>query len=158
MDDPAAQRGCVARRGRTATEAYLNGTSQGAARTATQRGATISSRPLAGGYGVGVTPVPFPNTAVKPHRADGTAGLSGGRVRRRQPYIRPPRASRLGGLLYSNSLSSPHARLLFHPPRMSHFQPALTPTPTRRARWRRTLFRIVCWRCRKAGTKRLRGR
>ena len=42
---------------------------------------------VAGGYCVGDTPVPIPNTAVKPHCANGTAGLSGGRVRRRQLHL-----------------------------------------------------------------------
>ena len=29
-----------------------------------------------GGYGMKVTPVPIPNTKVKPYRADGTAGAA----------------------------------------------------------------------------------
>jgi hypothetical protein len=35
---------------------------------------------LPGDYGGGVTPVPFPNTEVKPSRADDTAFLKGGKV------------------------------------------------------------------------------
>jgi hypothetical protein len=35
---------------------------------------TRSNEKLVGGYSVGDTPVPIPNTAVKPHSADGTAG------------------------------------------------------------------------------------
>ena len=41
----------------------------------TQRCAELDSpTACAGGYSVGDTPVPIPNTAVKPHCADGTAG------------------------------------------------------------------------------------
>jgi len=36
--------------------------------------------PISGGYGGGDTPVPIPNTAVKPSSADGTAGSPSGRV------------------------------------------------------------------------------
>ena len=39
----------------------------------------------AGGYGGGVTPVPFPNTEVKPSRADDTAPLRRGKVGNRLP-------------------------------------------------------------------------
>lgn len=45
-----------------------------AARTATKRCGHFSATNVVGGYGVGVTPVPISNTAVKPHSADGTAG------------------------------------------------------------------------------------
>ena len=55
---------------------------------------------VAGGNSVGVTPVPIPNTAVKPHRANGTAGLSGGRVRRRQLHLLTPLLYRQGGLFF----------------------------------------------------------
>ena len=62
---------------------------------------------VAGGNSVGVTPVPIPNTAVKPHRANGTAGLSGGRVRRRQLHIeRPPCLQGMGVELFTGPLPS----------------------------------------------------
>ena len=32
---------------------------------------------MAGGHGAGATPVPIPNTVVKPHSADGTARETG---------------------------------------------------------------------------------
>ena len=57
-------------------EAYLKGTLN-EARRVQQR-----SRPLAeaarflGGYAEGVTPVPIPNTEVKPLRVDGTARVA----------------------------------------------------------------------------------
>ena len=35
---------------------------------------------MPGDYGGGVTPVPFPNTEVKPSRADDTTFLKGGKV------------------------------------------------------------------------------
>ena len=40
-----------------------------------------------GGYGGGVTPVPIPNTAVKPSSADGTTGSPSGRVGRRRIFF-----------------------------------------------------------------------
>ena len=42
---------------------------------------------MLGDYGGGGTPVPFPNTEVKPSRADDTAALSGGKVGRRQAFL-----------------------------------------------------------------------
>jgi hypothetical protein len=42
---------------------------------------------LPGGYRGGGTPVPIPNTEVKPSNADGTASLRGGRVGRRQAFL-----------------------------------------------------------------------
>ena len=41
-----------------------------------------NSRLSAGAFGRGVTPVPIPNTEVKPPRNHGTAGSPGGRVGR----------------------------------------------------------------------------
>ncbi len=41
-------------------------------------------RIVSGGFGGGVTPVPIPNTAVKPTSADGTWGFPPGRVGRRR--------------------------------------------------------------------------
>ena len=35
---------------------------------------------LSGGYIIGVTPVPIPNTVVKPDRADDTGALRSGKV------------------------------------------------------------------------------
>ena len=40
--------------------------------------------PISGGYGVGETPLPIPNRAVKPHSADGTWPFGPGRVGRRR--------------------------------------------------------------------------
>ena len=42
---------------------------------------------LPGDYGGGVTPVPFPNTEVKPSSADDTAFLKGGKVGRCQAFF-----------------------------------------------------------------------
>ena len=42
---------------------------------------------MLGDYGRGVTPVPIPNTEVKPSRADDTAPLRGGKVGRRQAFF-----------------------------------------------------------------------
>ena len=39
-----------------------------------------SCRTLSGGYIIGVTPVPIPNTVVKPDRADDTGALRSGKV------------------------------------------------------------------------------
>ncbi len=76
----------------------FKGTSQGAAPPPDDVLRRHQQPNVAGGYGVGVTPVPISNTVVKPHSADGTAGLSGGRVRRRQPHFRPPEPPGSGGL------------------------------------------------------------
>ena len=38
------------------------------------RTADVAERTVSGGHGGGETPVPIPNTAVKPARADGTWG------------------------------------------------------------------------------------
>ena len=48
------------------------------------------SEKFPGRDGVGEIPVPIPNTAVKPHSADGTAPNRGGRVGRRRDYIEAP--------------------------------------------------------------------
>ena len=42
-----------------------------------------------GDYGGGVIPDPFPNSEVKPSRADDTTALSGGKVGRRQAFFCP---------------------------------------------------------------------
>ena len=42
---------------------------------------------LPGGYSDGDTPVPMPNTEVKPVSADGTAFLKVGRVGRRRVFL-----------------------------------------------------------------------
>ncbi len=40
------------------------------------RRASLSRQKFPGDYGGGVTPVPIPNTVVKPSCADGTAGVT----------------------------------------------------------------------------------
>ena len=45
---------------------------------------------IPGGHSGGVPPLPIPNRAVKPARADGTA-LTGGRAGRRPFFLFPPR-------------------------------------------------------------------
>ena len=57
-----------------------------------------------GGNGGGVTPVPIPNTEVKPSSADGTAGSLSGRVGRRRIYTREPRSETIWALLFLNDL------------------------------------------------------
>ena len=42
---------------------------------------------ILGDYSGGVTPVPFPNTEVKPSYADDTALLKGGKVGHRQVFF-----------------------------------------------------------------------
>ena len=42
----------------------------------TEAGGDLHGLSLVGGYSVEATPVPIPNTAVKSHRADGTAGVA----------------------------------------------------------------------------------
>ena len=42
---------------------------------------------MPGDYGGGVTPVPIPNTEVKPSHADDTAALSGGKVGHCQAFF-----------------------------------------------------------------------
>ena len=42
---------------------------------------------MLGDNGGGVTPVPIPNTEVKPSNADDTASLRGGKVGRRQAFF-----------------------------------------------------------------------
>ena len=42
---------------------------------------------MSGDNGGGVTPVPIPNTEVKPSNADDTASLRGGKVGRRQVFL-----------------------------------------------------------------------
>jgi hypothetical protein len=44
----------------------------------------VVGRTVSGGFGGGDTPVPIPNTAVKPTSADGTWGSPPGRVGRRR--------------------------------------------------------------------------
>ena len=88
---PGRSNGRRSRRGRTATEAYLNGTAAGSRPDRNEEMRPFQRHEVAGGYGVGVTPVPIPNTVVKPHRANGTAGLSGGRVRRCQLHLKRAR-------------------------------------------------------------------
>src|SRR5437899_8639247 len=48
---------------------------------------------VSGGYIGGVLPVPIPNTAVKPSRADGTARPACGRVGRCRNFSKTPRRS-----------------------------------------------------------------
>src|SRR5207245_5064914 len=57
---------------------------------------------FSGGYIGGVPPVPIPNTAVKPSRADGTARFPCGRVGRCRNFSLTPRRAfkRRGALLY----------------------------------------------------------
>lgn len=57
----------------------------------------ISLFPLSGGYGGRVTPDSIPNSEVKPACADGTAGLSCGRVGRCRSYFEAPQTI-FGGL------------------------------------------------------------
>jgi hypothetical protein len=71
----AAQIGCRSRRARTATEAYRK-IRRREPTTAQRPPSPISATECVGGFSVGVTPVPIPNTAVKPHSADGTAGVA----------------------------------------------------------------------------------
>ena len=50
---------------------------------------------MPGDYGGGVTPVPIPNTEVKPSNADDTAPLRRGKVGRRQAFfILPPKGAK----------------------------------------------------------------
>ena len=56
--------------------------------------------PVSGGDSEGATPVPIPNTEVKPLSADGTARFPGGRVGRRRIYLKPPLAAERGFLLW----------------------------------------------------------
>src|SRR6185295_13795707 len=57
--------------------------------------------PVSGGDGGGETPVPIPNTAVKPSSADGTARSPCGRVgRRRISWWRPGPGDRSGPLRF----------------------------------------------------------
>jgi len=53
-------------------------------------------RKPSGGYSGGDTPVPIPNTEVKPSSADGTAEFLGGRVGRRRILLE--RGAHLSGL------------------------------------------------------------
>lgn len=64
--------------------------------TARRPSAPISTaHHLVGGYGVRDTPVPIPNTVVKPHCADGTAGAARWEsTSPPTPYRKPPLASR----------------------------------------------------------------
>ena len=107
MVGPAAQGGCSARRARSGDcgvgESYAAGSP-----TKPNEAMRRHQQPtMAGGYGAGDTPVPFPNTAVKPRSADGTAGLSGGRVRRRQPSMKnEPVPVFRGGLVSFSGASS----------------------------------------------------
>src|SRR5213594_62539 len=50
----------------------------------------LSVNPVSGGDSGGETPVPIPNTAVKPSSADGTARSPCGRVGRRRILLREP--------------------------------------------------------------------
>src|SRR5437016_13059600 len=52
--------------------------------------------PVSGGDGGGETPVPIPNTAVKPSSADGTARSPCGRVGRRRIFSNGPEPRRRG--------------------------------------------------------------
>ena len=49
-----------------------------------------------GGYSGGETPVPIPNTEVKPSSADGTSHVLCGRVGRRRDFINEPDPSKEG--------------------------------------------------------------
>ncbi len=51
---------------------------------------------LPGGYGGGETPVPIPNTAVKPSSADGTAWVTAWESRSSPGYHTDPVLSRAG--------------------------------------------------------------
>ena len=51
---------------------------------------------FSGGDSGGVTPVPIPNTAVKPSSADGTIGFPYGRVGRRRIYFKGPISKEVG--------------------------------------------------------------
>ena len=53
-----------------------------------QHAAPAYEQIFSGSNGAGETPVPIPNTAVKPCSADGTAPSRGGRVGRRREYIK----------------------------------------------------------------------
>src|SRR5688572_3321268 len=53
------------------------------------------SRTVSGGFGVGETPLPIPNRAVKPHSADGTWPSRAWESR--SPPVLPPRAAPPGG-------------------------------------------------------------
>src|SRR5262249_8271630 len=55
------------------------------------------THPVSGGNGGGETPVPIPNTAVKPSCADGTARSPCGRVGRRRIFLAGARLTRLRG-------------------------------------------------------------
>ena len=61
-----------------------------ASATSGQLSADISANKFPGDDSERVTPVPIPNTVVKPLSADGTAGIFRGRVGRRQVYIQKP--------------------------------------------------------------------
>ena len=66
-------------------EGPLRGAPCGAARA--------RSRTVSGGFGVGETPLPIPNRAVKPHSADGT-WLARARESRSPPVYLTQRAAR----------------------------------------------------------------
>ena len=53
-----------------------------------------------GGYSVGVTPVPIPNTEVKPYCADDTAWETVWESRSPPKLIAGPRLDRVGGFFF----------------------------------------------------------
>ena len=55
---------------------------------------SFAYRHISGGYSRGVPPLPIPNRAVKPARADGTAPQCG-RVGRRRPFVSRVRSSKV---------------------------------------------------------------
>ena len=55
---------------------------------------------LLGDHSGGGTPVPIPNTVVKPASADGTSSSGAGRVGRCQAKICKPRTNTVRGLLF----------------------------------------------------------
>src|SRR3954451_11359292 len=64
------------------------------------------SRTISGGYGVGETPLPIPNRAVKPHSADGT-WLARARESRSPPvYLQRPLHFRGAAFLVGSQLSA----------------------------------------------------
>ena len=63
----------------------------------------VSTEMVSGGHGGGDTPVPIPNTAVKPARADGTWGETPWESRSSPEYFSKPPARRAGGFLFLHS-------------------------------------------------------
>src|SRR5205814_7402384 len=83
------------------TESIRPGSSAAHCRRRTTRACAYAR--FSGGYIGGVPPVPIPNTAVKPSRADGTARFPCGRVGRCRNFSLTPRRSikRRGASLFT---------------------------------------------------------